>query len=154
MSIRYVRSTHEHADFLARNLRAGDLEELNAGGIVEQEDLTLALRTPLHMAGETITLLVDDEPAAMFGIVDQGNGRGCPWLLGTTVLDQNKRLLLTDAKVVVQNMMNRFEVLENLIFEGSKTNRRWLRWLGFSEDDPQPHPATGEPFIRFHWRKQ
>ncbi len=154
MSIRYVRSTLEHADFLARNLRAGDLEELNAGGIAEQEDLTSALRSPLLMQGETLTLLVDGVPAAMFGVVDLGNGRGGPWLLGTTVLDQNKRLLLTDARVVVQNMMNQFEVLENLIFEGSKTNRRWLRWLGFSEDDPFPHPETGELFIRFHWRKQ
>lgn len=121
---------------------------------MEQEDLSRALWMPLYLEGETITLLVDDEPAAMFGVVDLGNGCGCPWLLGTTVLDQNKHLLLTDAKVVVQNMMNQFDVLENLIFEGSKTNRRWLRWLGFSEDDPQPHPVTGEPFIRFHWRKQ
>lgn len=154
MSIRYVPSTHEHADYLALNLRAGDLEELHASGLLEPEDIQMAVRMPLLLDGETATLLVDGVPAAMFGVVKSGEGVGVPWLLGTTVLDQNKRLLLTDAKVVVQNMMNQFEVLENLIFEGSKTNRRWLKWLGFSEDEPIPHPVTGEPFIRFHWRKK
>ena len=151
MSIKYERATLAHARHIASALRASDMEELVAGGTTDPyADLEYGLSLP----GETGTLLVDGVPAAMFGVVDLGGGTGVPWLLGTTLLDQNKRLLLTDARVVVQNMMNQFDSLENLIYEGSKTNRRWLKWLGFSEDEPQPHPETGEPFIRFYWEKR
>lgn len=153
MNTKYSDSVRADALYLADHLRPSDLEELEAAGIRTSEARKEAILVALYLEGECHTLMVDGVPAAMFGVVDMGNGKGSPWLLGTTVLDTQKRRLLTDARVVVQNMMQQYNALENYIYEGSKINRRWLRWLGFSEDAPQPHPVTGEPFIRFHWRE-
>lgn len=150
MSIRFRKATEEDAKFIAEFLRECDREELEAMDDSSFEDSILFA---MSLPGETAVLTVDDVPAAIFGVAESSPEVGHPWLLGTPELDRNPRVLLTEARTVVQNMMQQYKYLENYIYEGSTKNRRWVRWLGFNEDAPQPFGEKGKKFCKFHWRQ-
>lgn len=111
------------------------------------------LREAVTLPGVTAVAEKGGVPVAVYGVVDIGPGIGCPWLLGTTMLDGDRKALLTDAREIVQNMMQEYEVLTNFIWEGSHRNRRWLRHLGFKEMPPKARGDKGNMFIQFLWEK-
>lgn len=146
---RYRLATEADADFIADRLRAYDQEELRAGG---HTDFRETLRLALRITDEPVVYLKEGVPVALFGVAAIAPGVGSPWLLGTTSLDEESRSLLTDARVIVHNMRKQYHSLYNYVYEGHTRSRKWIKWLGFTVDDPLPHGPNGELFCRFHWR--
>lgn len=150
MKRRYVPPTDDLLLRLSQTLRPCDAEELRAGG---STDLFATLKESCRVSDESYVFCEGEEPIAVFGIASQG-AVGIPWLLGSTLLDVLPRIVLTESRAIVHNMMKKHDRLENLVYVKNLKSRRWLKWLGFSEEEPAPHGPHGELFCRFYWERE
>lgn len=150
MKYKYERPTRAQLELLAGSLRPSDIEELEAGG---STDILETLVRSCEVSREVYVLSKETEPIAIFGVAGEG-GLGVPWLLGTTVLDSLPRIVLTESRTVVHNMKTQYDRLENYVYVKNRRSRRWLKWLGFSEEEPVPLGPNGEMFCKFYWEKE
>lgn len=150
MKYKYERPTLEQLERLAETLRPCDIEELEAGG---NSDILETLVRSCEVSREVYVLCKEAEPVALFGVAGEGRV-GVPWLLGSTVLDSLPRIVLTESRTIVHNMKTQYDRLENFVYVKNRRSRKWLKWLGFSEEEPVPHGPSGELFCKFYWEKE
>jgi hypothetical protein len=96
---------------------------------------------------KVVVVYDDDTPLAILGIVlrDFLSGVGVPWLLSTEQALKHKRQFLELSPPVIEEMMSMCSRLVNYVHVDNKLSIRWLKWLGFTVEDPKP----GELFHRF-----
>lgn len=142
-------ATMEDVDALFQSLRASDYDEVFAGtGRVYK-----ALR--LSFLGSMLCKAVecDDGLVCVYGVsmVDQFAQTGCPWMLGTTLLDnKHKRAPLLIGKQCLQSMAQLFPGgLGNYVDARNDKSIRWLKWLGFRFDEPIQFGYMQLPFYPF-----
>jgi len=94
------------------------------------------------------------EPVALFGVATSSvlSGRGSPWLLGTDAAERYPVAFLRTSQELLPWMQHGFQWLENWVDERNTASQRWLNWLGFELDEPQPWGRAGLPFRRFYMR--
>ena len=97
---------------------------------------------------------VDGELACIIGAapVSVISGIGSPWMLGTPVLDANRRVLVRKTPDYIRQMLKAFPHLVNYVHAENATSVRWLRRLGFILHEAAPFGALGEAFHRFEMR--
>lgn len=152
--IRFVKPTVEMVEAIAADMRQADVDEVWASNH----------HTPIEslMKGwdqsDYVSVAVNDkdEPLVMFGLVkrDVLSGYGIIWLLGTNNAMNHRREFLTKTPVIIDQMMTICPRLCNMVHDKNKESIRWLKWLGFTIDDPVPHGPHGELFHRFHKEKE
>lgn len=152
-----VRATQAHAHELAPLMRPADVAELAAGGAKPLEVLLLALEVS-EVAG---AVLIGGVVAAMFGVepVQAGTtlaGRratGKIWLLTghafVTAALQVARL----ARRVIAELLERYEVLWNLVDGRHSDALRFLMLLGAEFGSPRPILPSMVPFVPFAFRR-
>lgn len=135
---------------LANALRPADIAEARAGGFEPAEAVLASLRA----SSLAMTALVNGELACVFGVVPVSllGGIGCPWLLGTKVLDRHSRILVRLAPKYIWLMRSRFPHLVNSVHAEHTESVRWLRRLGFTFSEPWLHPETGATFCTFEMK--
>lgn len=124
----------EDATVMAPNLRGDDLSELVAalGPSVVPEDV---LRASIRYSDDPRTVLVDGEPAAIFGVVDMGETNpsvGSIWLMGTPVILDIRREFLRQCRAQLAMQESTYDILTNFVDSRNTVHIKWLQWLGFS----------------------
>jgi hypothetical protein len=130
-------------------MRREDAAEIMAShGSTPSESLTRG-----YESSDYITVAyMGDEPLCVFGLVrrDLISGRGTPWMLASESVMKYKRQLLIRAPDVVKEMLVLCPILSNHVHKDNKMSVRWLAWMGFTIDEPEPIGVNGEMFHLFH----
>lgn len=147
-----VRPSEEgDAESLAPRLRAADVAEIEAAGI---ESPIEALRHGFAHSMQPLTVVVDDEPAAMFGVVRECNHDiGRIWLLGTDGLFSVRVKFARQSRPWLAHVARPFRVVTNYVDMRNEVHVRWLRWCGARFTGIENRGPRGLPFLEFYWRQ-
>ena len=133
-------------------MRESDKAEVWAASHLSPE---AALAQSVACSGEALTALVSGEPVCIFGvgIYSLACPVGVPWMLGTNALGCLQMRLARQSKRIIDAWLLRFESLENYVDARQVRSIKYLRWLGFEIEEPQPWGREGLPFHKFHKRR-
>jgi hypothetical protein len=150
VDISIIPATHDHAAIVAATMRPADLAEVLASG---GHDPLTALTRSISLSTHSWAGLVDGQAAALFGVgpASLASGIGCPWFLGSTLLDAHPRPMLSMSRDWLDRIAQLYPHLENHVDARNRRAVRWLSWLGFSLHPAAPHGPHGLPFHRFTW---
>lgn len=146
----WVRATPALVARVVAAVRHEDTAELWASSLLSPAEVA-ALGTA---RGEVWVGLVDGEPVCVFGVAQASilSTEGMPWMVGTTRLPFLKRSFVAGSRAVVAEMRRRFPVLRNFVDARNSHAIRWLKWLGFTIMEAEPHGPFGLPFHPFEMR--
>lgn len=148
--IKFVRPTVEMVESIAADMRQADADEVWASNH----------HTPLEsmMIGwglsdfSTVAINDNGEPLVMIGLVKRDilSGSGVVWMLGVNRAMNHKKEFFRQTKPVIDEMLTICPRLCNMVHGKNKSSVQWLKWLGFTIDEPIPHGPDGELFHRFY----
>jgi hypothetical protein len=137
---------------LAAFMRQADHDEVVAS---HGPDVLATLDHALRISTHALTVLdAKGCLACVMGTapINMAAGIGCPWMLGTYVLDRLPRTLMRVSRRYFDEVARVYPVLENYVDVRNTASIRLLAWLGCSFDEPQPYGVSGLPFMRFELR--
>lgn len=137
---------------LSENMTRDDrIEVMLSHGHTAQD----AIEKGLEVSKFTTVGCVGDDVCCIFGVTEKSllTRHGIPWMLTTDKMELHKRILMEGSIDVVNEMKRHFNHLENYVYVENKRSVRWLKWLGFEFDEPEPHGKYQQPFMRFYWEK-
>lgn len=140
-----IPASLDDVEAMAPHLRAIDKRELWVGaGMLPYEGLLFSYEN-----SETFTVIAPDEdvPILMFGIGRARllDGHRCVWLLGTDKMQEIKKRFVKDSSDIL-HLLASGDTVYNHVIEGNELSLRWLKWLGFSIDDPKPYGWLNKKF--------
>ena len=141
------KSKQEDILTIAHRMRGEDVKEIkDSHGFSPYQ----ALLFGVHSRGDCWTILGDDVPEAMMGVVPMSlfSNRGRIWLLGTDVLVKDKKLFVRVSKNVFENMIKGYSYLENYVSTENKVSLRWLERISF-EFEEETIMMNDVPFKKF-----
>ncbi|WP_145548552.1 hypothetical protein [Yersinia massiliensis] len=149
--VQIIPATQEHADLLLPKVRQADIDEFYAAALMSPAEVIQR-----SMSASTICFagLVDGEVIALFGVVPASilTGFGVPWLVAADSMERYQVTFLRHCRPVVRYMLSIYPHLENYVDTRNLAAKKWLRWLGFTIDDPIPYGALKLPFHHFELR--
>ena len=147
--IEFVKVTSKDVaiiDALVRNLRMDDEREIFASGnfCVYNRVMFSVLTSRCYAA------MVNEQVLCVFGVCTQvfENNYRVVWLLGTDVVDGNKKEFCVKSKAIVDGWVKEYGRLANFVWVKNKKSIRWLKFLGAKFDAPIK-AETGEEFVFF-----
>ena len=142
------QTTPEHVYQVAMNIRKPDLDELWATTMQRPYDIMMSA---LNSSDAVFTGFVDDEPVCVWGVASESLlfNTGVPWMVSTKAIDKHAIQFIRHCRAEVMKMFEKYDSLENYVDARNKNAVRWLKWLGFTIDDPKPYGAFNLPFHRF-----
>lgn len=145
----YVRpATKEDCIDLAPRLREEDLEEIaHTWGLDSLRSILIGFHT-----SETYAVIWGTEVVALFGCRGIPGVIGIPWMVASPTLSKIRKSFLRECRGFVQFMLLYYGQLENHVWAGNKVHIKWLEWLGFTLDPPEPYGINDEPFHRFYMK--
>jgi len=147
-----VSTTEEHILELSKTMRQADKDEVWASNHKNPYD---ALRQGWLLSPETFTGLLDGHVVCIFGVAQNSllSEDGVPWLLTSDLIHKAAYTFLRVNKVYVNEIRKKYKKLENYVDCRNKMAIRWLSWLGFEMDKPQPYGPDNVMFRRFEYRR-
>lgn len=135
---------------LAENLRPEDKAEI----LAFSDDVAGTILNALQHSSWAYTVEVDGELACMFGVgaLSLLSESGVPWMLGTDVINRNKRSVITYGKQYIQAMLKEYPHLWNMVHAENKRSIKWLKRLGFTVHEAQPMGPKQSMFHPFEMR--
>lgn len=148
--IKFTRVTQEHINYVSENMRKQDVDEVWASS---RSTPLQALNESVAVSQFSVTVLIGEVPCCIAGLryYDELSDYGSPWLLSSTDMIRHKRILLTESKLVLEEMLSIRSHLENYVHIGNTVSKRWLSYLGFTIAE-EHEMGTGEIFNRFYIR--
>ena len=133
MAIEYLRNSEQtDVEYLAKNLRTEDEEEVIAGGFTP----VFALQFGLDHSSPCFTGLdpTTGNPAFMAGTspCEYYTGFGRVWLLGTDAIARNPKRFLRHSHEIRDMLLAEYSAVYNYTYEKNTLHHNWLRWLGFT----------------------
>jgi len=146
-----VPATLAHAEAMAPNMRQADRDEIWAASMSRPLD---SLRNGVMASAHAWAGLADGEIACIFGVAPQSRltGSGYAWMLATPLIERHQVTFLRHCRPAINDMSRGFTYLHNYVDARNTKAIRWLRWLGFTLHDPEPHGVMGLPFHHFEMR--
>lgn len=140
-----------HVAHVAEHMREADRQEVLASSGLAHD---VALQMSVEASDECFAGLVDDVPICIFGVAARSllSETAVPWLLGTPDIESHAKPFLVQSRTVVRAWRSRYELLENRVDARNTKSIQWLRWLGFTIHDPEPHGPFDLPFHHFTMR--
>lgn len=128
--IQLIGASAAHVGRIAHRLRADDLREVTA----TDRSAKTALRLSLGLSSWAITVLLDGDPHAMFGVscVSIIEDKGRPWFLGSDKVYDHPRQMLGMGRRIIARMHESFRYLENIVSQENVRAIRMLRAWGFT----------------------
>lgn len=122
-------STEEDIAPVAENMRIMDVQEIWAShGHTPKQALTQGL----YAEGECWTVLLDEEPIAMFGIQDTERPElGGVWFLGTDKVYEIKKAFYTEALEFLDRWNEQYPALFNIVDLRNDVSIKWMIDVGF-----------------------
>jgi hypothetical protein len=145
----WAEPTAARVQDIARMLRQQDQREVFFSHGMTGEDAVLS-----SWRCADFCRCIDGDDGSAVGICGVTGGRTI-WLLGTDGLlatASHRRQFLRGARRWVDDLMTDHPLLENWALWSNRDTLRWLQWLGFTIDTPQPMGRSAQLFAHF-WRK-
>lgn len=147
--VRVVDYSHdEHKEMLLTNIRDMDKRELY---LLMRLQPRPAFEMTVGASVRTWAGFVDDDLVCVFGINRRSaiSDVGIPWLVGTNAVEKIPLAFLKQSRKYFELFERAFPQMENYVYADNRVVIRWLEWLGFDMDEPQPMGGAQAPFIRF-----
>lgn len=129
----YIREAlMEDASAIAPHLRDADKNEITASSGPQHE--TAILYSILSSEAWTVCL-PDGTPICIFGIGDDTQGNGIPWMIGTDEMIKHRKALIRDARKWITKQHEVYPLLYNYADGRNTAHLNWLRHLGFKVSD-------------------
>lgn len=150
--VEFVKPTDEMIVTVAENMRQADVDEVTAS---HGHTPIQALQAGVDVSDFIVAVVIDDEPVAILGLsrCNPITDTGIPWLLSSENALKHKREFLLQSPKVIEQMLSICPNLFNFVHAENKTSVRWLKWLGFTIEEPKPIGVKKEMFHRFHMKK-
>lgn len=130
MRNKIVEATREHIDYVVKNLRDTDVDEIHAAGRENIEEVFKDVKGKVWAAIDKT-----GTPFLLFGVSPGVDNNGCrfgvPWLVGTKTMDANWRYVTQNTKRCIATMRKGVDYLMNIVCVENKRSIKWLRWAGF-----------------------
>lgn len=136
----------EDIPWIADHMRESDVIELRYG-LMKPPHEALSMSYEFSLASLTVT--IEDEPSAMFGIgaLKSTPGFGVIWFLATDRMErEGRRDLRVFAPWFVKAMGQGFGCIGNLVDPRNTMSMKWLNRLGFVQRETITNPVTEVPF--------
>lgn len=149
-----VPAEEEHIWILGHNMNPDDIAEVRAAaGHTPMQALIQGVKHSPH----PLVWIEDGIPYAMMG-VSQGpllNSEyiGHPWMLTHKYAVHKGKSWLKYSRKVVDIWMEDYDYLYNYVDDRHDRSKRWLKWCGFTLDEPEIYGAERLPFRKF-WRRK
>lgn len=136
-----------HIRYVKDHMRKADRLELEAvRGWTAEEELDHAIHSTEHARA----CVYYGKVLAIFGDTKHDRYFGLPWMVSTDAIVQHPRPFLAECRGVIEDMRSRHLFLLNFADSRNTLAIRWLKWLGFTFENPAPYGAKGIPFHAFH----
>ena len=110
------------------NLREADKREIIAGtGALLQDTLDDGIRT----SEECWTVVLEDEPIAIYGYRDTDDGSAYIWMLGSDKILDIRWQFLRATKNTINQIIKKYESLWSLSYAKNTVHSDWYKWAGF-----------------------
>lgn len=142
-----VPTTAQHCKLIAPHLREIDKAEAWAQGAMKPIDALVYSMSNSERAN-TVFLPDSDIPIIVYGITKQQHifdRRRTVWLLGTNRIKEVKRQFIEQSGQHLQKIAAGQTVF-NYVMQGNRASLHWLKILGFSIMEPEPHGWLNKPF--------
>lgn len=148
MNVYITESDLSHAQFLADHIREEDRLELDYAFGEEPYE---AIANGINNSDECYTVMVDDNPALIFGIRSNSivSYNGVIWMLSTDLIHDVGFRFVRNSKRVVKILMQNKKRACNYVWSGNTISITWLKWLGFNIHPPAPYGKQGKLFHYF-----
>lgn len=147
--IEWVKPTRALVESIAEDMRLADVDEVWASS--HHKPLESLMKG--WGVSDLVTVAVHNgEPLVMIGLVkrDLLTGSGVVWMLGANRALKHKKEFFKQTKPIIDEMLTVCPRLCNMVHSKNTSSIMWLKWLGFTIDEPTPHGPDGELFHRFH----
>lgn len=74
---------------------------------------------------------------------------GVPWLISTNLVPKYRGVFMRYSKQIFDLVKRDYNYLCNYVDKRNIVAIRWLKWLGFTIQEPEPYGVNGELFCRF-----
>ena len=137
---------------MAKYIRPSDRQEVKA---TVSYPIKKAVRACVAFSSYSRAALADGQLGLLWGVgpVSLLAGTGSPWMLATPLIEEYPVMFLKACKKELEVIKSHYPILENHIDVRSEASIEWLKWLGFTIEDPAPWGWQGLPFHRFHMGK-
>ena len=150
--VKFVRPTQKLIEQIAADMRQSDVDEVWASHRhTPLQSLTSAMSSSDYRA----VVVAGGVPIAALGLRMNSylSDEGVPWLLSTNEALKHKREFLANTAEVISDMLMLSPRLVNYVHANNKLSIRWLKWIGFTIDEPAESPVSKELFHKFHMTK-
>lgn len=108
----------------------------------------------MGLSSDCLSARIGDRLVAIWGLIPLNPlaGKAMPWLVGTDLIDQHTMLVAYWSSKALREMSEGYSYLENLVWAEHERAIVWLRWLGFTVEEPKPVGHKGAMFRRF-WKR-
>lgn len=147
--IEFVPPTVEMVESIAADMRDADAAEVWASNHYTPLE---SLMKGWKVSDFTTIAVCSGEPLVMIGLVkrDLLTGSGVVWMLGANKSLNYKKEFFRQTKPVIDEMLTICPRLCNMVHNKNTSSIQWLKWLGFTIDNPVQHGPDNELFHRFH----
>ena len=110
------------------NLRPADKREIIAGtGELLQSTLDDGIRT----SSECWTVVLEDEPIALYGYKETDDESAYIWMLGTEKMLDIRWQFLRATKNTINQIIKKYSFLWSLSYAKNTVHSDWYKWAGF-----------------------
>lgn len=147
--VRIRESNADDISVVSVNMRHEDSIEIIAQGY---EDNHTALKRSFEKSKYRFTIEHKDIPVAMFGLIEVDANTANIWLLGTPGLANMKKSFTALSKEIIAEMLTEYPVLFAQVDGRYAKTRRWLEWLGATDNGE--YALNGIGFNNFVFRRE
>lgn len=153
MEVKFRPARYEDVAKVAAHMREIDRKELALMGELQPLE---ALEKSLELSQYCRCIELDGEPVALFGVRRPFvlSRNGLIWLLGTEELAKMKKSFVMNSLKYVKEGFEYADRLENYVWIENRLSIRWLKWCGFTFDEPKPYGAKQALFLHFYQEKK
>lgn len=119
--------------------------------LLHMEPLDAAARLAVA-SREPTTWVVNGEPICVFGVASYAalSTTGYPWIYWTASMSEHKAHFIRRCRQWTEYNLEEWERLEAFVDPNDQSAVKWMRFMGFTLDEPEPLGPDGELFHRAH----
>jgi len=156
MEYRIVTAVADDIPAVASRLRPWDAFEVHAAAPWVPIEESLRLSRELSYPQSAHTVLIDDEPHALFGAGGWDAGVGFVWMVGSNLIYKHGLTFLRRSPAILAEL---FEItgehtFSNNVAAGNRLHTRWLTSLGATWGPPFEYGPLKCQFRNFTLRKE
>ena len=121
-------TTVDDISYVSFNMRKSDIAEVKASSNRKPMD---ALVRGLHLSAICKSIVVNEIPIAIYGVVETGEDSAAVWMLGTNDILKYARPWLRQSKEAMDDINKKYPLLYSFVDVRNDLHIKWLKWVGY-----------------------